>query len=177
MHDDVEIAKQIRGVLHHDFNIDLQKDIYKGVLDSYECMILNFIAIGRECVAMELFNPSIIIFDYEKKIICNKRFDIKYTSGVSDGNTNVRLEIVQVDSHNHLYYTLQPEDHLETTHFDWVEHDIALQDFIDEDYRELVVSVIEHHALRIKVPEIHCRIITHSIYLKTGEWNIHQPYS
>jgi len=172
---DLEIENEIEALLHHDFHIELQKEVYQAELNGYECMLLNLISISRYCIEHKLYKPSILLFGYDKKVICNQYFNINYEDGSSLSNTNIRLEFIIDHNNERVYYMLQSIINPKNVIFHWLTYSVPFNDWKYIDYNKMLVHIIEEHEFREKTEVINCEIITHDIDFETGEWIIQEP--
>ena len=164
--------EQLALLINHDFYLKLDSNIYSKHLTAYECMLLSFLSLSRECIIRNLLNPEILIFDYNEKIICNQRFNIDFKDSLPNHDANFTLELIQEVSSKRVYFMLQKKSNPDNVVFHWFEYKTHLSNFIFDDYRSIVSKIIDLQQLKNKYLNIHFELSTHNIDFEKGDWKI-----
>ncbi|WP_062054582.1 hypothetical protein [Aquimarina longa] len=167
-----DIEKILTPFINPNFYIKLDVTAYKKHITSYECMLLSFISLSRECIKHELYNPSIVVFDYQEKIICNRYFNIDYVKNNSDDSTNFRLELIEDIRNDRIYFMLQEKSKPDNVVFHWLTYSIPITTFSHVDYSNIINYIVDKQQLKKEQEVLNFELLLHRISFETGTWQI-----
>ena len=169
--------KKIAALIHHDIHIQLDATIYGAHLTPYECMLLNLLAVSRQCAKAGLYDPTIVVFDYGNKIICNKKFNIELQEShiQTTDRTNFRLELAKVTGYGHMYFMLQEKEGPDKVVFHGLDYPTPIEDCTFTDYSRIVNKIVAVQQLHKSHETLDFDIVLHRIDFETGQWHIKKP--
>ncbi|WP_108866563.1 hypothetical protein [Aquimarina aquimarini] len=153
----------------------LDATTYKKHISSYECMLLSFLSLSRECIKNELYNPAIVVFDYQERIICNRYFNIEYVENHSDDSTNFRLELIEDTRNDRIYFMLQEKSKPDNVVFHWLKYSVLFNNLNHIDYSKIVDYIIDRQQLKKDHEVLNFELLLHRISFETGDWHIKKP--
>ncbi|WP_103866930.1 hypothetical protein [Aquimarina sp. I32.4] len=170
-----DIEKIVTPFINSNFHIKLDATTYKKHINSYECMLLSFLSLSRECIKNELRNPAIVVFDYQERIICNRYFNIEYVENHSDDSTNFRLELIEDTRNDRIYFMLQEKAKPDNVVFHWLHYSIPFNTLSHVDYSKIVDYIIDRQQLKKDHEVLNFELLLHRISFETGDWHIKKP--
>ena len=170
------IDQQLERLMHSDFIIQFDKTTYAPRLSPHQCMLLHFISLGNACIAKQMYSPSVLMLDYNARIICNRHFTIELPKQSSkEQPTNLRLDLITDTAQQHSYYLFQDKAQPEAIVFQVLNYSVAFTDFSFSDYSRVVQHVVTHLQLQDKYPTLNFEMKLHHIDFSTGRWQIFKP--
>lgn len=170
------IEKTVSAIIDPDFYIKLDAAKYKKHLTSYQCMLLYFMRLSRDCLKSKFKRPNIIVFDYQEMIICNRSFNIDYhLENNSNLDTNFRLEIMKDTNNERIYFMLQEQLKPEIVEFDWLPNTPSFNNYTVINYKNIINHIIKLHKLDENYNILNFELVIHIVNFKTGDWKIINP--
>lgn len=171
------IKQLIESTLCHNFKIELSKGIYRENIDCQQHKLLSMIDIFEKSKEVELLNPSILILDYNDRIICNQHMKIVNNEKQTDSNTNYEL---------HFFWDSTDSKKLSSCFFDKsISNIIYCSTFtydqsiiLDENFKlnDLINNIIKKYDLNNSQELINFDVIVHSLNFEKHTWIVNTPF-